>query len=482
MVDTCGRSTVDCENGTEDELGVILESPLPDSQLARVQLRQRWELASILNFLNVFEPVLGIKYKISAEEIEMALIVPNESLSQLHVALLKGIPPASKILNNSYGWVTVLCKKLKVWWPWVAEGECPLNPAKGEEIHTYKAADPIVRLLLLKALCEIRADQDDILAHVNDSLKNGTALSTFRKDKFGGDGCGISYWYDGNETIGHRLYKEILKVECKPKVKGMGNMLGVNFQWETLATNLEEFRAFAVSFGEAKWESSVCKAVQADIIPSLEKIQKKKERVLKRQRRQDMIPNGFVKSAFTRSCRNRGPVNYRFDDYDKAIREAIQVTNNKKTAKEQRYGKRYSEHNTINGSVNEIASASCSSEDEPAKSDTEKDQDQGSDFADCTSDEHDGEKVANPRKDANIAKHLKGDNNSTLHSQAQESMLDLDHRDKDPHCNRLAENEGYTTNCRASLSTKDRLMESTILTATEDEVVPDSEDEMLLNL
>ncbi|CAH9122183.1 unnamed protein product [Cuscuta epithymum] len=444
MLDVGGRSMVACGNGTDVKPEAVLESAPMDSQLARLQLRQRWELASILNFLNVFEPVLGMKVKISAEEIEMALIEPDESLSQLHVALLKGIPPVSKLLNTSYGWVTVLSKKVKIWWPWVAEGDCPLSPAKGEEINTYKTASPIIRLLLLKALCEIRADQDDILSHINDSIKNGTALSAFRKDKLGGDGCGISYWYDGNETIGHRLYKEIVKVECMPKVRGVGNTLAMNSQWETLATNLEEFRAFAdnVSCSEAKWEEAVGKAVQADIIPVLEKIQKKKDKVLQRNRRQEVIPNGFGQLAFTRSCRNRGPVNYRFDDYDKAIKEAIEVTNNKKTTKVKGFRKQYSEQGTINGTAPEKTLASCSTENESTKSelsDTQSDHEQGSDYADSTSDENDGEKTVDSREEDSVNTQSKGDimaddsDNSTLL--------------EDPHCKRSSENKGDTAEC-----------------------------------
>lgn len=107
--------------------------------------------------------------------------------------------------------------------------------------------------------------------------------------------------YDGNETTGHRLYKEILKIESKPKVRGMENGVAISSQWETLATNLEEFRTFVVrihflfsfkhltvrcltffchhcqdnvSYSEVKWENAVGNAVQADVIPVLEKIQK----------------------------------------------------------------------------------------------------------------------------------------------------------------------------------------------------------------
>nr|GME11821.1 DDT domain-containing protein DDR4 [Ipomoea batatas] len=67
--------------------------------------------------------------------------------------------------------------------------------------------------------------------------------------------------YDGNETVGYR---------------GMENGLAISSRWETLATNLEEFCTFVenVSHSEVKWEKAVGKAVQADVIPVLEKKQK----------------------------------------------------------------------------------------------------------------------------------------------------------------------------------------------------------------
>jgi len=48
--------------------------------------------------LQIFEPVLGVDLKLTAEEIESGLVKPNKSLAQLHVKLLKvlggGAPPA----------------------------------------------------------------------------------------------------------------------------------------------------------------------------------------------------------------------------------------------------------------------------------------------------------------------------------------------------------------------------------------------------
>ncbi|KAF6161781.1 hypothetical protein GIB67_008542 [Kingdonia uniflora] len=61
-----------------------------------------------------------------------------------------------------------------------------------------------------------------------------------------------AYWYDGDSTIGHRLYKEITKVEyVKMKRKGRLTQPTNSYQWETPATNLEEFQQISVAWEEA---------------------------------------------------------------------------------------------------------------------------------------------------------------------------------------------------------------------------------------
>ncbi|KAI8568271.1 hypothetical protein RHMOL_Rhmol02G0184900 [Rhododendron molle] len=93
---------------------------------------------------------------------------------------------------------------------------------------------------------------------------------------------------------------------------------------------------------EAKLEVAVVKVIQTDAIPVLEKLHKiflllicglglillpfTEERALKQQHRQEMLMDGFRDSGITRSCRNCRPVCYTFEDFDKAIKEAIQPT------------------------------------------------------------------------------------------------------------------------------------------------------------
>ncbi|KAJ9183452.1 hypothetical protein P3X46_007303 [Hevea brasiliensis] len=327
----------------EDSVIVVDDSSL-ESEIA--ELRGRWELASVFNFLSVFEPLIGSDLKLTAEEIETGLVTPNGSLAQLHIKLLKGIPPVSKTLNGSDAWVTVLCKKIALWWPWVAEGEMPLTVANGKEISRYKELDPTDRLRILKALCEIRADQDDAVSYINETLKNGTEISCFRKDKIGEDGNITSYWCDGSAVIGHRLYKEVKKTEPKSKMKGKAsnNLPSTSLQWETLATNLKEFREVVDELSSSKvaGEIAVGKTIETNFLPVVEKFQKKKERALKQKQRQERLLNDFrsYETGITRTCRSHRSISYTFDEYDRAIDEAIEIS--KKRKKEQRNEKKHS--------------------------------------------------------------------------------------------------------------------------------------------
>lgn len=314
----------------------------------------------------VFEPLISSTLKLSAEEIETALLKPNQDLAKLHIALLKGIPPIVKNMSDSDAWITVLCKKLASWWPWVAEGENPLKADHGKEIERYKELDPSTRVLILKALCEVRAIQDDFLRYITDEMKKGTTITTFRKEKIGSNGNGITYWYDGNPVIGHRLYKETVNVELKQKPKGKGRATEptIRYQWQTLATDLEEFREISdsLSSSKTKAEAAVGEMIKAEIIPVLEELEKKKERAWKRQQRQGQQLNGFLSSngvGITRSRRERRPVCYTFDDYDRSIEEAIEISKKLKTTGSQKENVAQVKHISVqNGATSEGSSSS----------------------------------------------------------------------------------------------------------------------------
>ncbi|KAL3528288.1 hypothetical protein ACH5RR_007610 [Cinchona calisaya] len=309
----------------------LVGEPEP-SQLPRWSIREMWQLASILNFLNVFRPLLNIKAEFSVEEFETALITPNSTLGEIHIPLLKAIPPITRMALGHTTWVTVLCRKLRDWWLWVAEGELPIVASHGAEIEAYNALDPAVRVVILKALCDIRVEQEDIRNYIDNSIKHGVHISAFRKERVGGDSHGISYWYEDDAMVGHRLYREIRKVEVKRgKGRNIPPIPNSSYRWETVATNLDEFQDVSEKLFSSKnrTEASLGKKLKNDMLPEIEKVHKRKEKLLKKQHRQALMLDNMMNMdglAAGRSLRDRKPVTYTFDDYDRSINEAIKIT------------------------------------------------------------------------------------------------------------------------------------------------------------
>nr|XP_010934035.1 DDT domain-containing protein DDR4 [Elaeis guineensis] len=317
-----------------------LVNPPSPSQGPRWELRTMWELASVLNFLHVFRPLLNIAIEFSAEELETALITPNSTLDDIHMPLLKAIPPVTRMALGRATWVTVLCRKLRDWWHWVADGEIPIIASHGVEVETYKNLDPRTRVVILKALCDIRVEQEDIRNYIDDSLKHGIQLSAFRKERIGGNSHGVSYWYEDDPIVGHRLYREIRQVEIKKaKGKGVAPLPPAFFHWETVATNLDEFQEVSEKLFSSKnrTETSLGKKLKIDFLPEIEKIHKRKERLLKKQQREALLLDSFLTAdglSSGRSLRDRKPVTYTFDDYDRSINEAIKITKKRQPSPE----------------------------------------------------------------------------------------------------------------------------------------------------
>ncbi|KAL5722488.1 hypothetical protein ACHQM5_006004 [Ranunculus cassubicifolius] len=310
-------------------------------ELPRLSLRSMWELASVLNFLNVFRPLLNIKVEFSAEELETALLTPNSTLEDIHIPLLKAIPPVTRMAMGRDTWVTVLCRKLRDWWYWVAEGEIPIVASHGAETEVYKTLNPATRVLILKALCDIRVEQDDIRSYIDGNLKHGVQLCVFRKKRIGGDSHGISYWYEDDPVIGHRLYREIRYLELnKVKSKGILSLPTPSCQWETVATNFDEFQDVSEKLFSSKnrTEVAVGKKLKNDMLPEIEKIFKRKEKLIKKQHREAILLDSFLATdgiaSVGRSLRDRKPVTYTFDDYDQSINEAINTTKCRKSSPE----------------------------------------------------------------------------------------------------------------------------------------------------
>ncbi|KAI5068039.1 hypothetical protein GOP47_0016384 [Adiantum capillus-veneris] len=320
---------------------MVLNSPPSPGQKDRWLLRSMWELASIIDFFNVFRSVLNIKIEFSLEELESALLTPDTLLDTIHIALLKAIPPISRNPLNRETWVPVLCKKMKDRWRWVAEDSFPLAPYHGEENATYRELDPDARVVILKALCEARLEQDDIRGFIDDMLKKGAPLSNIRKERTGSDTQGTTYWYENDPVAGQRLYRELRKSDNKEKSKVRGRLMPPPNppQWETLATDLDEFLNVAdkLCSSRNRMEIAIGKRINNDIVPDLEELQKKKERALKKQQRQALLLDSYLNTenmTSGRPRRDRKPVTYTFDDYDKSISEAIKITKRRNSSPE----------------------------------------------------------------------------------------------------------------------------------------------------
>ncbi|KAM0913446.1 hypothetical protein ACQ4PT_012148 [Festuca glaucescens] len=323
----------------------LVSEPEAPAELPRWRLRCMWELGSVLNFLHVFRPLLNITEELTAEDLEAALITPNGTLYDVHMPLLKSIPPVTRMAMGRGTWVTVLCRKLRDWWHWVAEGDLPIVASHGAEIEMYKELEPAIRLVILKAICDIRVEQEDIRNHIDSSVKRGYDLSTFRKERIGGDSLGISYWYEDDPILGHRLYREIRRVEQvkkEPGKRSKGKRAStppvVSYQWETVASSFDEFDDVAEKLFSSRnrTEVSLGKKLKIEYLPEIEKIHKKKERSLKKQQREALLLDSYLTSDVTtgRSLRDRKPVTYTFDDYDRSINEAIKITKKRENSAE----------------------------------------------------------------------------------------------------------------------------------------------------
>ncbi|PKI70830.1 hypothetical protein CRG98_008721 [Punica granatum] len=260
------------DEGGGHEAVVVLDGSDVAMEKELRRLREQWELASVLNFLCVFEPIMEKAPKISAEEIETAIIRPNDLLVQLHVKLLKGIPPVSKTLNCCDAWLTILRKKLNPWWPWLCYWQ-----------------------------------QDDAVSHVNDVLQDGNQISFFRKAQVADDGNGTSYWYEGNAVIGHRLYQAIVKSDLSKNSK---SKMESNYTDE-LASSKERAKV------------AISGIIESDMIPVLERLKKR----------------STVTTIVAYHAEVKMLSNVEADDYDRAIDEAIRVTQKRKKKRGEEHAK-----------------------------------------------------------------------------------------------------------------------------------------------
>jgi hypothetical protein len=319
----------------------------------RLELRSLWEMAAVMNFFCVFRHIINNLPAFTMDELESAILNPNSVLDTIHVVLLKGVPPAARIPLRGDTWPTVLSKKFKDWWWRVAEGPCPLIPCQGAELATYLELDAPTRVRVLLALCEMRVDQDDARMYIDDSVKRSQFSAVVRKDRSGCGAEGTTFWLEEDLLMGQRLYREGQATRPVPssKNKGRGGGRGRNVPppipgtWETVATNFEEFQEVSTRLLESRnrLETAMGKKLMQSLLPELEEIQKKKDRMVKKQQREAVLLDNMLQGnglAAGRSRRERKPVTYTFDEFDRSISEAIKFTkkNGMETSMRHGYG------------------------------------------------------------------------------------------------------------------------------------------------
>ncbi|CAE6076413.1 unnamed protein product [Arabidopsis arenosa] len=111
---------------------------------------------------------------------------------------------------------------------------------KEEELETRDAEQEKLKVELkkLQKTKEFKPNmQDDARSYIQESTKEGSWDSGFRKRKLGGDGKKTSYWFDGNDIQGYKIYREVNEISKK----NAGSDLSC-LSWETEATNLDESR------------------------------------------------------------------------------------------------------------------------------------------------------------------------------------------------------------------------------------------------
>ncbi|XP_024388256.1 uncharacterized protein [Physcomitrium patens] len=304
----------------------------------RMELRGLWEMAAVMNFFCIFRPIINNLPEFTMEELESAMLFPNPMLDTIHVVMLKGVPPAARVPLRGDTWPTVLSKKFKDWWWRVAEGPCPLVPCQGAELATYRELDPPTRVRVLLALCEMRVDQDDTRLYIDDSVKRNQ-MGEVRKERAGCGAEGTTFWLDEDQMMGQRLYREgqatMPQPPSKNKARGWGRGRNVPppipGNWETCATNFEEFQEVSNRLLESRnrLEVAMGKKLMQSLMPQLEEIQKKKDRLVKKQQREAVLLDNMLAGnglAAGRSRRERKPVTYTFDEFDRSINEAIRFT------------------------------------------------------------------------------------------------------------------------------------------------------------
>ncbi|GBF99240.1 hypothetical protein Rsub_11765 [Raphidocelis subcapitata] len=136
------------------------------------EIRDMWETAAVLRFLAAFKAHLGLSSPFSADELEEALVAATGDcglLAELHADMLAGLSSRGARPAPA-AWAGVLRGRLET-----AGLQVPgFKPARGREAHAYAALCSSSRVLALKALCDLRADCEDLREALEAALRGGS--------------------------------------------------------------------------------------------------------------------------------------------------------------------------------------------------------------------------------------------------------------------------------------------------------------------
>ncbi|EIE21318.1 hypothetical protein COCSUDRAFT_66829 [Coccomyxa subellipsoidea C-169] len=339
----------------------VLARSVPKEQedTERRQLHKSWEMAAILDFLDLFREDLKLDRAFTAHELESVLILSPGGeglLGAVHTALLKGISTRSDITPAN--WTMYLSERLKQMWrtggePWPP----PFAPRRGHEAMEYSVLPTVDRVQALKALCEARLDRDDLRNKVEDAIRPSKetraaakatgvlpSVDDFRRQPLGADSSGLEYHYFelrlSSEGEG-RMYRET-PADLVPKAKAT-KARGVRAQpplpgvWELLGSSVEELTELGQKLQRSKKKPDrlLASRILDEIVPDLVvKREEEEKRVRVSQRLQRQMGNVLrdPEGGFGRARRERKAVDYTGNSYDSLIRAAIRGTSSRHEA------------------------------------------------------------------------------------------------------------------------------------------------------
>lgn len=303
-----------------------------------VKVKGMWEMAVVFHFLHVFRgPLEVIADGVRMETLEQAIVRSTGQglLTRLHIGLMKGLKP--KLNVDETNWPAVLSRKFRS--ECLDADENPFTPERGNEAEHYCNASVVDRVLILKMLCELRCCEGDVREIFELCLKPNSKnrrppkkkhkkevseLSQFRPSPIGQLNATTLFWFlDCPDFVDFRLYKE-----TREHLKRGGTVHGHTRikSWELIAADVEKLQQFGEELPSA---GSYCRSLKKkvlELVPRLEKRIEREERKIRateRLKRHECNIILDLNGGYGRSARQRTEAKYTFEEYERAMAEAI---------------------------------------------------------------------------------------------------------------------------------------------------------------